>query len=287
MEFEVIIVDDHSSDNILELITNKYVIKYIRNKNNLGASESRNIGVMAAKYQFIAFLDSDDIWLSDDKLFQQFNILKNNNDISIVYTNLQYINENGEIIFTHTPIKNKNKYSIISLPDILKKDVIGTYSSVMVRKNDIMKCGMCNTSLQARQDWDLWIRLAQVGNAYKLNNIYVQYRKHIFQISSNYKNKIQGFSQLLINHKDIFYLHHKYFHFYYNIFKVLLLTKLTYGNYRPIDLLLNKNRYSTIIIRSLISILIFISSIPILGMYVKNKLSNTYLIGDSMDILNQ
>lgn len=65
VNWEMIIVDDCSDDNIDEIVKPYLVdkrIKYIKNDSNLGAAISRNIALMMAKGRWIAFLDSDDIW---------------------------------------------------------------------------------------------------------------------------------------------------------------------------------------------------------------------------------
>ena len=66
-EIEIICVDDCSTDetaDILFLLQERFgALRVIRNERNLGAAKSRNIGISESKGTFIAFLDSDDIWL--------------------------------------------------------------------------------------------------------------------------------------------------------------------------------------------------------------------------------
>jgi len=194
-EYEIIIIDDCSQDNKIRDIANKYSCTYIKNKTNLGAQVSRNIGIQKAKFDYIAFLDSDDIWNDKNKLSVQHNLLVNNKSVSLVFTRLEYINITGLVQNTQKGINDIEMYSFKK--EILRKDFIGTYSSVMVRKKDILKVGMCSTELPARQDWDLWIKLSALGSAYKFNTITTQYRIHDEQISSNFNNKFIGYIAVL------------------------------------------------------------------------------------------
>ncbi len=76
-DFEIIIVDDGSKDNTEEVIKNidDNRIRYIKHNINRGSSAARNTGIENSKGKYIAFLDSDVIWLRD-KLEKQINIFK-------------------------------------------------------------------------------------------------------------------------------------------------------------------------------------------------------------------
>ncbi len=83
---EIIVVDDASSDDTQELVAQKYAhdVKYIRKINNGGSSVARNTGMDAAKGDFIAFLDADDIW-HPDKLMLMNTILTSKPEITLFY----------------------------------------------------------------------------------------------------------------------------------------------------------------------------------------------------------
>lgn len=273
--FEVLVIDDNSNDSMIEEISRKFDVRYIKNKENLGAQESRNIGVLAAKYDYISFLDSDDIWLSDDKLQKQYEVFIKHDNLSIVFTRLQFINEEGTILSTQDKIE-KCYYNNFSI-DILKKDMIGTYSSVMVKKDDFIKCGMCNVNLPARQDWDLWIRLSFYGKAYIINDIIVQYRMHPNQISANVEKKIDGFASLLISHEKLFIKKHQLFNYYKHLFKIMLLSHFGKIENKKLETLKSKNKKASFLIKLLIMILNFSLYFPFIGDIIKKKLSHTYL----------
>jgi len=86
--YEVIISDDGSSDNTNQIVNNIFVrfpdraTKLLANK-HFGAGASRNIGIKAASGEWIAFLDSDDLW-SDSKLWKVADYINNNENVDLV-----------------------------------------------------------------------------------------------------------------------------------------------------------------------------------------------------------
>ena len=91
--YEVIVVDDGSTDKSAEIIgsfSDKRII-YIYQENH-GVSVARNKGILESKGEYIAFLDSDDLWLPE-KLEKQVAILNNNKNTGLVYTDFDVIHE--------------------------------------------------------------------------------------------------------------------------------------------------------------------------------------------------
>ena len=97
--WEMILVDDCSSDSSAEII-DEYVksdsrIKYMKNAENSGAAVSRNAGIEAAEGQYIAFVDSDDVWESE-KLEKQLEFMKENG-YGFTFTSYRYVMEDGSV----------------------------------------------------------------------------------------------------------------------------------------------------------------------------------------------
>jgi len=100
-DFEIIIVDDCSTDNTEQVV--KFLgdtrVKYIKlNCNSGGSFKPRNLALNTASGRYIAVLDNDSLWLSKDKLKMQVEFLDNNPDYVLVGTNGVSLNLNGEIV---------------------------------------------------------------------------------------------------------------------------------------------------------------------------------------------
>lgn len=177
--WEMIIIDDCSKDNSVELIR-EYVnqdsrIKLLQNHENRGAAETRNKGLKVAKGRFIAFLDSDDIWYMD-KLQIQHSIMKKNN-YPITFTSYDVVDEKGN------KIRQINSLHSISYKDYLKNTIIGMSTS-MINKNIVGEFSFYN--IKTRQDTYLWITLLKKGFlAYGIDEVLATYTVRKESISAN------------------------------------------------------------------------------------------------------
>ncbi|NMC99444.1 MAG: glycosyltransferase family 2 protein [Bacteroidales bacterium] len=159
---EIIVIDDGSRDNgplIVENLSKSYpIIKLIRTNNNNGAAAARNIGINIAKYEYIAFLDSDDEWM-ENKILLQFQSLQNNPEIDCVYTGVFEINKDLIIKKNAIYYENPIKY-------LLYWNYIGSTSTCLIKKSALKAVSGFDTSLEARQDLDLWLRLTLNGSRF-------------------------------------------------------------------------------------------------------------------------
>lgn len=162
--FEIIIVDDCSTDGTMEFVEAEYGaiteinIVYVRNDNNLGAGASRNVGVSYASGEYIAFHDSDDEWYYD-KLEKQMNCFaKCNQKIGAVYS-LFYTNGVGSEIYPpeRVGIIYKSGYVFYTL---LLNSLVGMITLVM-RKSVFLEMGGFNEQLHSLEDYELTIRIAR------------------------------------------------------------------------------------------------------------------------------
>ena len=151
---EILIVFDDSKKTDLKILKNLAKkdkrIKIIVNKNNLGAAKSRNKAIKLSKGEFIAFIDSDDIW-KKDKLKFQINYMKKNN-ILFSHTSYKIINEYGKIIGKFKVKKNTN------YKELLKSCDIGL-STVVSKKKIFSKHKFPNQ--KTKEDFALWLKLAK------------------------------------------------------------------------------------------------------------------------------
>lgn len=171
VDWELIIVDDCSVDNSLDVINSKLrddlKITVIPLKNNVGAAEARNIALRKAKGRYIAFLDSDDIWIST-KLRTQI-LFMSSNRYAFSFTSYQVISEDGKKY-----LKVINAPKQIDYYQYLKNTIIGCLT-VIVDRDTIGYFEMPN--IRSSHDMALWLNLLKRGyKAYGLNEVLGYYR---------------------------------------------------------------------------------------------------------------
>lgn len=177
--WEMIISDDCSTDNTREVIAPYLAsdsrIKYICNEKNSGAAITRNNALKVAQGRWIAFLDSDDLWLPE-KLEKQIKFMQNN-DCAFSYTSYMTCREDGEIKgIVVAPRKiafssNKRDNKIGCLTAIYDTEKVGKVYLPLIRK---------------RQDWGLMMRILQKCKvAYGMKEPLALYRLREGSISSN------------------------------------------------------------------------------------------------------
>lgn len=158
-EWEIIIVDDCSTDGTEQVVKEfgDYRIRYIRNEKNLGAGASRNRGGELARYEYIAFQDSDDVWRCG-KLEKQMQYMMNHSEYDMVYCSfLKHYSNGGSLVVPNNQIGEREGDMYATL---LVNNVIGT-PTVLIRRNVFLECGGFDTELKAIEDWDLAVRVAR------------------------------------------------------------------------------------------------------------------------------
>lgn len=153
---EIVIVDDVSTDNtesiVRQMQSQSDRIRYIRLPQKGGAQKARNTGIQAARGEWIAFLDSDDVWLPDrirlglEKARQM--------RVPAVYTEA-YMRKNGQI----TLMKRGSAQGFI-FAEMLKSPG-PMFQGLLVRKECLLRVGLLDESLPAWQEWDAFLRLSQ------------------------------------------------------------------------------------------------------------------------------
>lgn len=176
---EYILVDDcspdKSADIILRLAKEYPQIKYHKLEKNSGAAVARNKGIELAEGQYIAFLDSDDRW-KPEKLEKEVALAKAEN-AEFVFTAIEMIDENGNVIKEKRKVKEKIDYKFL-----LTNTMIAT-SSVLI---DISKVGKFEMPLvRSGQDYATWLMLMRNGRcAYGIDEALTQYRRTEGSLSS-------------------------------------------------------------------------------------------------------
>ncbi len=153
-DFELIVVDDGSTDNTSEILGEfESDIRVIRQSNS-GVSAARNRGIQASVGRWIAFLDSDDLWLPK-KLSRQVDFFNSHEDAKICQTEEQWI-RNGMRV---NPKVRHHKFSGLIFERSLELCLVSP-SAVMIRKDLFNEVGLFDESLPACEDYDLWLRVS-------------------------------------------------------------------------------------------------------------------------------
>lgn len=168
---EVIVVDDGSVDGTEERVIKipDSRVKYIKCKENGGVSRARNIGVLHAENQWIAFHDSDDIWLKH-KLQKQMEFLDCHKEAQIVYCSYRFHGIKGEQLFypqEWIPDHEKTGYIF---PRLLCGNLVGTPTIVM-NKKVWQETGGFDETLTSLEDFEFALRVAQKHNIYWVDEI--------------------------------------------------------------------------------------------------------------------
>lgn len=208
-EWEVIIIDNHSTDSTDEVIK-KFNDPRIRNykiTNHGILAKSRNLGIKVSRGNWIAFLDSDDWWTAD-KLEVCFKEM--NDKVDLMYHNLQVIYQ-SKLSFKKI-YKGRKLYNPI-LNDLLISGIkygnAIAQSSVIVRKSLLLKIGGIdeNINLVGSEDYNTWLRIAEITDQFKYLNKNLGY---ILIHENNVSNKDMSTPQRqavlkymkLLNHKQ-------------------------------------------------------------------------------------
>lgn len=158
-DFEIIIVNDGSSDNTEDIIKafNEERIRYIGYEENKGAAAAINIGIMAARGQYIAFQDSDDEWLPE-KLEKQMRVFKDTSpEVGVVYTGFWKIKGNHRVYIPSKQITRKEG----DVHTILLAGNFVTNQAAVVKTECFGKVGMFDERLPRLVDWELFLRISE------------------------------------------------------------------------------------------------------------------------------
>jgi teichuronic acid biosynthesis glycosyltransferase TuaG len=154
--FEIFIVYDDESKDDLDFVKKiselDSRINLIINNQNLGAGQTRNIGIKHSNGEYIAFIDADDLW-HQDKLLMQIKFMQSNNHY-ISHTSYDVINEKEDKI-------SSRKAQTLTYNILLKSCDIGL-STVMLKKN-LLNDDILFPELKTKEDYVLWLKITRGG----------------------------------------------------------------------------------------------------------------------------
>lgn len=204
---EVIVVDDGSTDGTVETVkawarehacTEQFQVRLVQQEHK-GGNPARNRGIRESHGEFIAFLDSDDVWLRD-KLSKQI-VRFQDPEVGAVYCGIQTVDlTTGKVL----PTFRRRYPTGWILPQLLVRDVTAPTSTFVVRRRVFDVVGMFDESLAARQDWDMWIRVATAFKIEAVPEPLVQYRHHSgARTATDPSREIRAYAAIRDKYKDL------------------------------------------------------------------------------------
>lgn len=184
----ITIVDDASTDRtsiIGRTLARKYsdIVKYIRHAFNKGPNAARNTGIKESRSSFLAFLDSDDIWLRN-KVDMQMTMFAQTPALGMVGCGVYHINEMGKIIGKSYGAIFNDRNSVVD--ELMVRSIAnGSASGVIVRRDCFVRVGTFDENLHGAEDRDMWFRIAKEYDIQNVLEPLVKIRHHPYNAHLN------------------------------------------------------------------------------------------------------
>lgn len=202
-ELEIIIVDDNPSGSEISQRVKQYIesypqITYIKQNGNKGACLARNLGAKCAHGEYLAFLDDDDEWdcMKIQRQVQTF-ISKEDPLLGMVFCNGILATKIGRHYKKQDYIVKNVFGKDVSFKMLLRENCIGTTTGPLIKKSSFFENGGFLKDLPARQDYELWLRIAQRCHVWGINEkLFTHYVEKREQISGNPRKAVKGYQYI-------------------------------------------------------------------------------------------
>lgn len=180
-DYEVVVVDDESTDETPTVAQRYEQIHYVYQKNQ-GLAGARNTGIKAAKGDFVALLDSDDVW-EPTYLEKMMRLADLNPKVTVYYCGVSYITQDSKLL-------PQAMGGLYPSPDDIYRNMLRTNalvpSTILMQRKAVMEVGLFDVAFRRLQDWELWIRLLRKGHQFAaLPEALVRYRVHNTSLSTD------------------------------------------------------------------------------------------------------
>ena len=251
-DWEMIIVDDDSKDNSVEIIktycdNDKRIKLYTHENNeNKGLSQTIQLGLSKAQGEWIIFLESDDI-LTPDYIEKKLSIINQNKDVILIFNDCELFGDEDKISKSLFWIKKTRKhlqkqtYPKNMFHDFYTENKIFSFSSVMAKKEYLTQIDY-QSPIPCLLDWNLWIQLSYMGKFFYLPEKLTKWRLHYdsYIQTSNHKSPLELQTKIYLNiskkYKDysiLFYIPIAHIQWYFLKYKRLCIgnmKKLIFNN---------------------------------------------------------
>jgi GT2 family glycosyltransferase len=180
-DYELIVVDDGSTDGTSAVLAGFEDPRLrVLSQENRGISAAMNAGLRAARGEYIARLDSDDVWFSD-LLTRETSILDSHPDIGVVYSKAQAMSANGRSREHYLGLPLRYPYD--TLLSLLWGDCTCNITT-LARRSCFAAAGPYDETFRTHEDWDMWLRVARSCHFTFLNSTLGRFREHDNRITS-------------------------------------------------------------------------------------------------------
>jgi glycosyltransferase involved in cell wall biosynthesis len=189
-DLEMVIVDDCSSDGSFELAQSLAKedarVSTLCMSCNSGPAATRNVGIQNARGAWLGILDADDVAMPR-RFEEQFSLIDRHPELIMVSGNSVSINSAGCALRAHTyPTDHEHL-----IRNLYHGKAFPPHSSMMYRKDCVDAIGAFNVRFKRSQDYDLWLRLSEMGRLASVPQPVVKMRKHSSNISNTEGGKMQ------------------------------------------------------------------------------------------------
>jgi glycosyltransferase involved in cell wall biosynthesis len=199
---ECIIVDDGSSDHTKDVVSQieDSRVRYIKLNQNRGPSVARNVGIRESRGDYIAFNDSDDLWLPD-KLEIQMAKLEAEAEAGMIYCSYLYRKDGKEYQVPSEKCTQEELEGEI-FASLWDSNKIGT-PTILIKKECIKSCGAFSENLHSLEDWEFVLRISRKYKISYVNKILVHTHYSPKGVNEQYELQVEAIWQIMNQYQQV------------------------------------------------------------------------------------
>ncbi len=194
-DFELIIIDDGSTDNSREIIS-RYVehpdVRAIFQENK-GLIATNNVAIRAAKGKYVIRLDADD-YLDESALLVLVNTIEESEDLALVFPDYYYVDKDGNVTGQERRHNFQEEVTLLDQP--------AHGACTIIRRDYLLQVGGYSNEIDCQDGWDVWLKLTEIYSVGNVNLPLFYYRQHGQNLTSNTERLLRTRSEIYKSHAD-------------------------------------------------------------------------------------